>query len=97
MLFRLPGKGFRRLILSATAAGYLSVFSLEGAADGICLRGLKYLLGNARLTSGFPLGVSNQFAGVAASVSVAEGRLLVIWQRENGMPERIGATGKKKV
>ena len=70
------------------AKGYLSVFALEGAASGVTLQGLKYSLEGAQLTSGFPLGVSNQFIGQAASVSVTEGRLLVIWQRDTGLPKR---------
>ena len=77
------------------AEGYLSVFALEGTAAGVSLRGLKYSLENAQLSPTFPLGVSNQFTGAAASVAVAEGRLLVIWQRENGLPERNGAFGEK--
>ena len=44
------------------------------------LTGLYYPLEDAVLTSGFPLGVSNQFTGGAASVSVREGTLLVMWE-----------------
>ena len=51
----------------------------DGQALGVTLRGLHYPLENYTLTSGFPLGVSNQFTGQAASVSVREGTLLVMW------------------
>ena len=77
-----------KLEFSKEAKGYLSVFAMGGAASGVTLQGLKYSLEGAQLTSGFPLGVSNQFIGQAASVSVTEGRLLVIWQRDTGLPKR---------
>ena len=44
------------------------------------IEGLYYPLQNAVLTSGFPLGVSNQFTGVSARVSVRKGTLLAMWQ-----------------
>ena len=75
----------------ATATGYLSVFATDGPARGITLTGLQYTLENAALTPAFPLGVSNQFIGQPAAVSVTEGRLLVIWQRENGLCRRAAA------
>lgn len=63
--------------------GYLSVFCGGGTARGVTLRGLKYELDRAELTSSFPLGVSNEFTGVSAHVSVEDGTLLVLWQGEN--------------
>ena len=72
----------------AGSKGYLSVFALDGVAHGVCLRGVQYGLEHGRLTPGFPLGVSNQFGEAEASVSVETGRLLVIWQRDTGLPER---------
>ena len=45
-----------------------------------CLEGLYYPLSNAVLTSGFPLGVSNQFTGRPARISVERGTLLVMWE-----------------
>lgn len=60
--------------------GTISVFCPDGSAEGVSLRGLYYPLENGALTSGFPLGVSNHFTGEGASVSVKNGRLLVMWQ-----------------
>ena len=37
-------------------------------------------LSNAVLTSSFPLGVSNQFTGRPARISVERGTLLVMWE-----------------
>lgn len=69
-----------RLDFAAGRRGTISVFCPNGEARGVDLKGLYYPLENAVLTSGFPLGVSNQFTGEPASVSVREGTLLVMWQ-----------------
>lgn len=66
--------------------GYLSVFSIGKDARGVTIRGAQYELENAELTSGYPLGVSNQFTGKPATVAVSSGTLLLIWDRENGIP-----------
>ncbi len=66
--------------------GNLSVFCLGPDAVGVTLRGLYYPLENGTLTCGFPLGVSNHFTGEAAEISLRQGSLLVIWDRENGLP-----------
>ena len=63
-----------------TSSG-VGVSSTSGtAAAGVTLEGLYYPLHEAVLTSAFPLGVSNQFTGVPASVTVRDGTLLVMWQ-----------------
>ena len=41
---------------------YLSVFPLEGCAEGVDIRGAFYELNGALLTSAYPLGVSNEYA-----------------------------------
>ena len=69
------------LDFAAGRRGTISVFCPDGEARGVDLTGLHYPLENAVLTSSFPLGVSNQFTGEAASVSVREGTLLVMWER----------------
>ncbi len=68
-------------------SGVISLFCLGSDADGVTLRGLKYPLENWRLTSGYPLGVSNHFLGREASVTVAQGSLLALWDRKNGLPK----------
>lgn len=78
------------LRFSADAAGYLSLFCMGNDAKGITLEGLKYTLTDGSLTAGFPLGVSNQFVGQAASVTVKDGSLLVIFDRCNGFFRREG-------
>ena len=68
----------------ADACGILSVFCMGADAEGVTLQGLQYELENATLTPGFPLGVSNHFVGKAATVSVKNGSLLLIYNRKNG-------------
>ena len=68
--------------------GTVSVFCLGADAEGVTLEGLYYPLEKGTLTAGFPLGVSNHFTGEEGSIFVEKGSLLVIWERENGFPER---------
>lgn len=64
----------------AGLTGTVSVFCPGEKAEGVSIEGLYYSLRDAVLTSGFPLGVSNQFTGVSARVSVRKGTLLAMWQ-----------------
>lgn len=70
------------------AKGIVSVFCMGADAKGVTLRGLQYPLENGVLTAGFPLGVSNHFIGKSAEISVKNGSLLVLYDRQNGLPER---------
>lgn len=65
-----------------TARGNLSVFAADGDAFGVTLRGLFYPLTDARVTTDFPIGVSNLFTGAPARVAVQSGTLLVLWSGE---------------
>lgn len=71
------------------ASGIVSIFCLGPDARGVTLKNLHYPLENGTLTSGFPLGVSNHFIGKPAEISVASGSLVALWDRENGLPNRI--------
>ena len=76
------------LLFPADCGGILSLFCLGPDARGVTLEGLHYPLKDGTLSSGFPLGVSNHFIGKAAEISVEKGSLLVIYDRNNGLPER---------
>ncbi len=69
------------------AEGIISVFCQGSAASGVTLRGLQYPVEKHTLTYDFPLGVSNHFLGQQAEISVEQGHLLILWDRENGLPE----------
>ena len=73
----------------AGCSGTVSIFCQGPDAHGVTLRGLYYPLENGTLTAHFPLGVSNHFTGEEAAISVEKGSLLVLWDRKNGLPERM--------
>jgi len=70
----------------AIPEGNISVFCSGPDARGVDIRGLYYSLENGTLTAGFPLGVSNHFAGQEACIRVREGTLLILWDRSCGLP-----------
>ena len=77
------------LCFPASAKGTISVFCHGAQAEGVTLKGLYYPLTKGSLTPGFPLGVSNHFTGTAAEIHVEKGSLLVFWDFQNGLPQRI--------
>ena len=64
---------------SPMATGIVSVFAASGDAFGVDIQGMKYPLLDATLSPGVPLGVSNEFTGMFATVGVRRGTLLVVW------------------
>ena len=74
------------LSFPAGCHGTISVFCMGADARNVTLRGLYYPLEKGTLTAGFPLGVSNHFTGEAAEISVENGSLLVLWDRQLPFP-----------
>ena len=72
-----------------TAEGTISIFCSGPHAEGVSITGLFYPLENGTLGSSFPLGVSNHFKKEASEISVDRGSLLILWDRKNGLPQRI--------
>ena len=68
--------------LTLMGEGVLSVFCLSGEARGVTEQGLLYGLDNAVMVSGYPIGVSNEFTGVPATISVTDGTLIILWSAE---------------
>lgn len=62
------------------ASGYVSVFSATTKCENVNIKGLLYETENAQLSNSFPLGVSNEFIGKEAEISVGNGTLFIIWQ-----------------
>ena len=71
------------LSFPADCRGYFSVFCIGSPARGVTLQGFKYELRDGTLSPDMPLGVSNEFTGRPAGVSVTDGTLLVTWQSDN--------------
>lgn len=61
---------------------YVSVFPLDGRAEGVTLKGFFYPLDNATLESDSSLGVSNEITGEVGEIFVKSGLLLVIESRD---------------
>ena len=62
--------------------GTLSVFTMDAKAEGVTLRNVSFPVENGTLTNGVPIGVSNEFIGKPATISVDNGTLLVMWYAE---------------
>ena len=58
---------------------YISVFSSSDISEGVTLKNLKYTLTDGKLINTFPLGVSNEFIGKTAEISVKKGTLLIYY------------------
>jgi len=58
--------------------GYFSLFCLGKEAKGVTIKGMKYELEDYTMTNDFPIGVSNEFIGKEATISVADGELVGI-------------------
>ncbi len=69
-----------QLTLPAREVGICSVFAMDDEARGVTIRGLEYPLEDAVLTNRTSLGLSNEFIGEEASISVQTGTLAVIFE-----------------
>lgn len=64
--------------------GYLSLFSLSQESLGVTIKGMKYPLDRAVLRNDFPVGISNEFTGEEAVISVEKGQLVCMIQWHGG-------------
>ena len=63
----------------SNAYAFFSLLNISGIARGVTVRGAKYPLENAEITPEYAIGISNEvLPGQTATVSVAEGKLLLI-------------------
>ncbi len=63
--------------------GTVSVFCQGPRAEGVTIKGLKYPLDNANLTYDTPLGVSNEFIGTSATISIKKGTIIIVFSEDN--------------
>lgn len=59
--------------------GYFSALSLSDECHGVTERGFKYIVTDVTLSNMMPTGLSNEFVGTEAEISVKEGTLLLIY------------------
>ncbi len=75
-----------KVVFTVGYSGYVSSFSAGEKAGGVYMTGLKYPLCNAVLTNTDPLGVSNEFTGCGAEISVGDGTLIIMFERRSCLP-----------
>ena len=68
-----------KLSLPSTNTGKIGVFAHSSTARGVDISGLKYTLDKGEISPDFPLGVSNEFVGENARISVTDGTLIIVW------------------
>ena len=67
------------LTFHPSCTGTISVFSSTDRSEGVTISGLKYSLEDGIFTSAMPMGVSNEFLGLPATVQVRKGILFILW------------------
>lgn len=65
--------------------GTVSAFAIGDSVKNVSMTGLKYTLFNAEIFCDNPIGVSNEFIGENASISVGDGILLVMFERKSAL------------
>ena len=68
------------ITFSESYRGMLSVFSYTEECIKVRESGLKYIVANQKLDNRFPLGLSNEFIGMEARISVGRGSLLIYFE-----------------
>lgn len=71
--------GNEEILLDESLAGYISVFSLSDESKGVTIENLKYTTDNITMLSHRTKGLSNEFIGKKARISVSDGVLLVVY------------------
>lgn len=66
--------------LNKNLEGVLSLFSLGKEAKGVNISNMKYPVKDFTMTNDYPVGISNEFIGEEAVISVEEGELVCMIQ-----------------
>lgn len=80
--YLVDGTGMTLVIVNETVRfqrdleGLLSLFSLEKESRGVTIRNMKYTLENENIRNDFPVGISNEFIGKEAEITVEDGALV---------------------
>ncbi len=73
-----------RISFTEDYRGKISVLCHGGIASGINIKGFMYNVSDFTMDCTVPLGVSNEFIGKKADISVEKGMLTVIWEGNTG-------------
>jgi len=87
---KLTGQGSLAMLLQPGSYGLerrpgmkLSLFAYTPVVTGLTLEGMLYSLADAKLDSGFPLGVSNEISAEEGKITFSDGNLLVFFVPED--------------
>jgi thiamine pyrophosphokinase len=61
--------------------GYFSALALSDRCRGVTEKGFKYIVNDVDLQNTIPTGISNEFVGTEAEISVKDGTLLLIYDQ----------------
>ncbi len=75
-------------------SGYISIFPWGCDTCTVTLKGLKYELDCAPLPYDRPVGISNEFTGNSARITVHNGTAVIIIESSGTLPEREETDGK---
>lgn len=76
------------LVFDENASGYISLLPFGSESAGVTLKGLKYELDACNLPCDRPLGISNEFTGKSAKITVYSGAVVAVWENTCILPER---------
>ena len=76
-----------RIEFNKAHQGNISIFALEESKN-VTIKGTYYELENGCLSTDFPLGTSNKFNNKDVSISVEQGKLLIIWESQGENDEK---------
>lgn len=68
------------LSFDSNSKGRISVFSLCDKSEKVTEKGLSYCISSTPLSRFEPMGISNEFIGEKAEITVTQGELLVVWE-----------------
>lgn len=67
----------------ASMKGYFSVFSYSEKSLGVTEKGFKYIINDVTLNNLTPTGLSNEFVGTEAEISVKNGTLILVYEQSH--------------
>ncbi len=74
--------GESSIIIPKQNESKISLLPFSDRVTGITSENLVYPLNNAVLTNSFPLGVSNDFAGMSAKISIKSGSMIIVVSKD---------------
>jgi len=78
----------RTLHFNENASGYISLMPFGCEKANVTLSGFKYEVAGCNLPYNRPLGISNEFTGKPASMTVHSGTVVAVWENTGVLPAK---------